>query len=109
MIEKKKDKRLGDFSAIIRRRRVELGHNNAELLANKHNVNRSVYQRWENGEDLNLTSLLKLLEMLEMKGSELFELWENRNENMPPHRYLFAMVADDEEKYQGVKKRKVEK
>jgi hypothetical protein len=105
MSAKKKDDRLHDFSAIIRRRRFELKYNSAELFANDHGINRSVYQRWENGEDLNLTSLLKLLEILGMKGSDFFEKWEHRNENMPPVKYHLQTVAENEENYPKKKSR----
>lgn len=96
---KKKDGRLIEFSVIIRRKRIELGYNNAEIFANHHGLNRSVYQRWENGEDLNLSSLLRLLEVLEMKGSELFEKWEERCEVMPPQRTFLNMVAEKKVEY----------
>lgn len=102
---KKKDVRLHEFSVIIRKRRLELGYSNAEMFANHHGLNRSVYQRWENGEDLNLSSLLKLLEILEMKGSEFFELLENRCELMPPCKYIMSIVADIKEEYNDNKKR----
>jgi ribosome-binding protein aMBF1 (putative translation factor) len=102
--KKAKDKRLKDFSAIIRKRRFEMGHLNAEILANKHKLNRSVYQRWENGEDMNLSSLLKLLEVLEMKGSELFEIWEEKNREMPPFKFHYAMVAEMNGEYEKKKK-----
>lgn len=96
---KKKDVRLHEFSVIIRKRRLELGYSNAELFANDHGLNRSVYQRWENGEDLNLSSLLKLLEILQMKGSEFFELLEKRCDIMPPCKFILSIVADEEESY----------
>ncbi len=102
---KKKDVRLHEFSVVIRKRRLELGYTNAEMFANHHGLNRSVYQRWENGEDLNLSSLLKLLEILEMKGSEFFEQLEKRSELMPPCKYIMSLVAEMKEEYSESKRK----
>lgn len=83
---KNKDKRLYDFAIIIRNQRLDLGYSSAEKFSYAHGINRSVYQRWENGEDLNLSSLLRLCELLGLSASDLFRMWEECNEKMPKTR-----------------------
>ncbi len=78
-----KDNRLYDLAVIIRRTRVEMGYSSAEKFSNEKGINRSVYQRWESGEDLNITSFLRLCEMFSLSASELIQSWENRNDFMP--------------------------
>ncbi len=102
-----KDKRLCDFSVIIRNRRIELGYSSAERFANDHKLNRSVYQRWENGEDLNLSSLMRLLDILKMSGKMLFEKWEKANIHMPQDREVdLSLVAERKEMYKGRRRKK---
>ncbi len=83
---KNKDKRLYDLALIIRNQRIELGYSSAEKFSYAHGINRSVYQRWENGEDLNLSSLLRLCDLLGLSASDLFRMWEECNEKMPKTR-----------------------
>mgnify|MGYP000022396378 FL=1 len=80
---KSKDTRLYDLAYLIRNRRLELGYTSAEKFSNEKGINRSVYQRWESGEDLNLTSFLKLCDMHHISASALFIKWEQANRLMP--------------------------
>lgn len=80
---KSKDKRLYDLALILRNQRIDLGYTSAEKFSNAHGINRSVYQRWESGEDLNITSLLRLCEIIGMSASDLFKAWEECNAKMP--------------------------
>jgi transcriptional regulator with XRE-family HTH domain len=80
---KEKDKRLYDFAVIIRNQRIRLGFSSAEKFSVQNGINRSVYQRWENGEDLNISSLLRLCDILGLSASDLFRLWEQCNDKMP--------------------------
>ncbi len=101
-----KDKRLMDMACIIRNRRIELGYTSGEKFAFHHKLNRSVYQRWENGEDLNLTSLIRLLDILKMSGKTLFEKWENARDDMPKDLPIeLPMVAEEKETYKQRKKK----
>ena len=54
-----------------------------QKFSNEKGINRSVYQRWESGEDLNLTSFLKLCDMHHISASALFIKWEQANRLMP--------------------------
>ncbi|MEY2800040.1 MAG: hypothetical protein RI934_1028 [Bacteroidota bacterium] len=80
---KTKDTRLYDLAYLIRMRRIELGYSSAEKFSNEKGINRSVYQRWESGEDLNLTSFLKLCDMHHISASALLLKWEQTNRLMP--------------------------
>ena len=96
-----KDKRLMDMACIIRNRRIELGFTSGEKFAHEHKLNRSVYQRWENGEDLNLTSFIRLLDNLKMSGKTFFEKWEKARPDMPQdsEMEILRIVAEEKETY----------
>lgn len=103
---KSKDKRLYDFAVIIRNQRLEMGYSSAEKFSNTHGINRSVYQRWESGEDLNLSSLLRLCDIMGISVSDLFIVWEKCNEKMPKTRKHLKLLelkeqlaAEEEEEY----------
>jgi|688.fasta_scaffold126541_2 transcriptional regulator with XRE-family HTH domain len=101
-----RDKRFFDLASIIRKRRVELGYKSAEKFAYDNNLNRSVYQRWENAEDLNVTSLIKLLYTLKMSASTLFEKWEKVSDDMPqdiPSDELLLLAAERKASYKRIK------
>ncbi len=83
---KSKDKRLYDLAVIIRNQRIELGYSSAEKFSNANGINRSVYQRWESGEDLNLSSLLRLCDIIGISASDLFKMCEKCNAKMPKTR-----------------------
>lgn len=101
-----RDKRFFDLAIIIRKRRMELGYKSAEKFAYDNNLNRSVYQRWENAEDLNVTSLIKLLYTLKMSASTLFEKWEQVSDNMPQDitsDELLLLAAERKASYKRIK------
>lgn len=52
--------------------RVERGFSNYENFAFTHNLPRSQYGRYENGEDMRLSSLIKVLEAMEVSLEEFF-------------------------------------
>lgn len=94
-----------DMACIIRNRRIELGYTSGEKFAYQNKLNRSVYQRWENGEDLNVTSLIRLLDILKMSGKTLFEKWEKAREDMPHDEDIsLLLVAEEKEPYRRKKK-----
>lgn len=99
MTHKRKDRRLIDLSIIIRKKRIAMGYNSAEKFAIDKGLNRSVYQRWENGEDLNISSLLRLLSLLGLSASELFREWEDMNDDMPQAQQNLSMVAEQKKGY----------
>ncbi len=48
------------------------GYDNYEKFANEHNINRSQYGRYEKGEDLQFTSLVKICLAFGMTLAEFF-------------------------------------
>ncbi|MGM9475241.1 helix-turn-helix domain-containing protein [Pedobacter sp. GSP4] len=58
--------------ARIRSLREARGERNYEKFAFKHDLNRTQLWRYENGEDLNFSSLLKVLSALDISLAEFF-------------------------------------
>ena len=54
---------LDAVSRKIKALRKEKGFKNYEFFAYEHEISRSQYWRYENGEDMRLSTLLKLLEI----------------------------------------------
>ncbi|MEC3906119.1 helix-turn-helix transcriptional regulator [Tamlana sp. 2201CG12-4] len=52
--------------------RIEKGFSNYENFAFTHDLPRSQYGRYENGEDMRLSSLIKVLEAMEVSLEEFF-------------------------------------
>ena len=52
--------------------RIKKGYTSHETFANKHDFNRTQYFRYEHGEDLRYSSLLKLVEAFGMTMEEFF-------------------------------------
>ena len=63
---------LSNLGARIKAMRKARGYSNYEQFAYKHEINRSQYGRYENGEDLRFSSLLKVLKSLDISLEEFF-------------------------------------
>ena len=63
---------LSNLGARIKAMRKARGYSNYEQFAYKHEINRSQYGRYENGEDLRFSSLLKVLKALDISLAEFF-------------------------------------
>ena len=63
---------LSNLGARIKAMRKARGYSNYEQFAYKHEINRSQYGRYENGEDLRFSSLLKVLKALDVSLAEFF-------------------------------------
>ena len=48
------------------------GYSNYEQFAYEHNIGRAQYGRYENGSDMHLSSLLRVLQALEVSPAEFF-------------------------------------
>lgn len=57
----------------LRYLRESLGEINYERFAAKHNLNRTQLWRYENGEDFNFSSLLKVIKALGISVTEFFK------------------------------------
>jgi transcriptional regulator with XRE-family HTH domain len=55
----------------IRNRRIELGYNSAEQFAFDNKLNRSTYQRVEQGKNMTLDTLVKVAQALKIELKDL--------------------------------------
>lgn len=65
-------KRIEQLGKRIREIRIEKGYSNYENFAYEHNIPRPQYGRYERGEDLKFSSLLKVLKGFDMTLEEFF-------------------------------------
>ena len=66
------EKQLSNLGARIKALRKARGYSNYEQFAYEHEINRSQYGRYENGEDLRFSSLLRVLKALDISVAEFF-------------------------------------
>lgn len=57
----------------LRKLRIEKGYSNYETFAFTHNISRAQYGRYEQGQDLRLSSLLRVLNALEVTPEDFFK------------------------------------
>lgn len=73
----KKDKyteiQLTNLGNRLRTLRIKNGFSNYEQFAFEHNLPRSQYGRYENGQDLRFSSLLKVLKALNISLEDFFK------------------------------------
>jgi transcriptional regulator with XRE-family HTH domain len=62
---------LDKINIKIRNRRIELGYNSAEQFAFENKINRSTYQRVEQGKNMTLDTLVKVAQALKIEIKEL--------------------------------------
>lgn len=62
-------KQLGDR---IRKLRIEKGYSSHETFAYENDINRAQYSRYERGEDLRFSTLIKIVQALGMTMEEFF-------------------------------------
>jgi transcriptional regulator with XRE-family HTH domain len=73
--DKKKlpNKDLINLGKRIKEIRIKLGYSNYENFAFEHDIPRAQYGRYENGEDLRYTSLLRVIRAFDMTLEEFFK------------------------------------
>lgn len=71
--KKERDSRLVKLGNRIKHFRIKKGYTSAETFAYENNIPRAQYGRYENGEDLRYSSLLKVLDALGVTLKEFFE------------------------------------
>ena len=64
--------RLKKLGERIRQLRIKKGYTSYEYFAYEHNLPRSQFGRYERGEDLKYSSLLKILDAFDMTVEEFF-------------------------------------
>jgi transcriptional regulator with XRE-family HTH domain len=62
---------LDKINIKIRNKRIELGYNSAEQFAFENKLNRSTYQRVEQGKNMTLDTLVKVAQALKTDIKEL--------------------------------------
>ena len=67
---------LNKINIKIRNKRIELGYNSAEQFAFENKLNRSTYQRVEQGKNMTLETLVKVAQALKTDIKDL--LWKNQ-------------------------------
>jgi transcriptional regulator with XRE-family HTH domain len=73
--KKVKDKKveLNKLGERIKNLRIAKGYTSYEHFAYEHNIPRTQFGRYENGEDLRYSSLLKVIAAFDMDVKEFFE------------------------------------
>lgn len=71
--KKTKSKELIKLANRIRSIRMAKGYTNYETFAFAHKIPRAQYGRYENGEDLRYSSLMKVLKAFKMKPADFFK------------------------------------
>jgi transcriptional regulator with XRE-family HTH domain len=64
---------LKKLGARIKELRIAKVYSNHEIFAYTHNINRTQYSRYERGEDLRYSSLLKIIRAFNMTIYEFFK------------------------------------
>lgn len=68
-----KKEQLKKLADRIKELRIKKGYTSYEYFAYDHNIPRAQYGRYEKGEDLKFSSLLKVLQGLDISLKEFFE------------------------------------
>lgn len=71
-IDKKTDKHIQQLAARIRSIRKAQGYTNADFFAYENDITRSQYARYESGEDIRFSSLIKLIKAFKMTPADFF-------------------------------------
>jgi transcriptional regulator with XRE-family HTH domain len=67
------EKQLENLGNKLRELRIERGFSNYEQFAYEHNLPRAQYGRYEQGQDLRFSSLLKVLKAFDISLEEFFK------------------------------------
>lgn len=68
--------RMERLGRRIKELRIAKGYSSHETFAYEHNINRPQYWRYENGQDLRFSTLLKVIDALGVTVEEFFEGFE---------------------------------
>ena len=71
-VDKKTDTSIQQLAARIKSIRKSLGYTNADFFAYENDITRSQYGRYESGEDIRYSSLMKLIKAFKMTPAEFF-------------------------------------
>jgi transcriptional regulator with XRE-family HTH domain len=68
------DEQLVKIGQCLRELRIKKGYTNYEQFAFDNNISRAQYGRYEKGQDMRLSSLLKVLQALQTTPEEFFKM-----------------------------------
>jgi DNA-binding transcriptional regulator YiaG len=71
-VDKKTDKNIQKLAARIKSIRKAQGFTNADFFAYQNDITRSQYSRYESGEDIRYSSLMKIIKAFKMTPAEFF-------------------------------------
>lgn len=71
--DKYTQKQLENLAKRLRELRIEKGYTNYEIFAYDNNIPRAQYGRYEKGQDLRFSSLLKVLKALNISLEDFFK------------------------------------
>ena len=66
------DEQLKKLGERIKQLRIEKGYTSYEYFAYEHNISRAQFGRYEQGQDLRISSLVKIVNAFEMTLAEFF-------------------------------------
>lgn len=66
------EKQLANFATRLKSLRIQRGYTNYEHFAYDNKISRSQYWRYENGEDIRLTTLLRILDAFDISLKDFF-------------------------------------
>lgn len=72
--QRKKHEMLYTIGSTFRQLRMRKGFTSAEIFSYEHDLNRTAYWRWENGENITMKNFLKLCDIHKLSPKEIFEL-----------------------------------
>ena len=77
-VSKKDNEDIKKLAQRIKTIRKSLGYTNADFFAYENEITRSQYARYETGEDIRFSSLMKLIRAFKMTPEEFFKegFWE---------------------------------
>ncbi|HKR04789.1 MAG TPA: helix-turn-helix transcriptional regulator [Bacteroidia bacterium] len=71
-VKKLPNKELTKLGNRIKALRIKMGYTNYEFFAYDHKISRAQYGRYENGEDLKYSSLVRIIKIFGMTQKEFF-------------------------------------
>lgn len=75
---KSKNEKLFDIGSTFRQLRLRKGFKSAELFSYEHELNRTAYWRWENGENITMKNFLKLCDIHKVSPTDIFLMIDKR-------------------------------
>lgn len=74
-----KNEMLFNLGSTFRQLRMRKGFKSAEIFSYEHDLNRTAYWRWENGQNITMKNFLRLCEIHGLAPQEMFEMTSSRN------------------------------